>query len=256
MRKKIFFNLKIDIGPKTRIKNLAELHSRNLCGREKLRFAVRTAVFIWKSCREKRFWNKKKFWTNCLWRKTTRERRWQKCFTVQRPWPSPVHWQRTIEDLNGDIVGRRSIRGPGDVVPLPRGRRWPLPTAAPWRHGDRARNASACEPHSGLPLRSHVPRGYRSSFSSASHRRRAPRNRTPTVHGSETFLRKMFKISFYFSQILFNGRPDPKVDSITLRSRRSVLRLADVLREILHKFQNQSNRFMLFRSTFQIVNDS
>lgn len=30
-----------------------------------------------------------------------------------RPWPSPVHWQRTIEEPIGDTVGRRSIRSPG-----------------------------------------------------------------------------------------------------------------------------------------------
>lgn len=42
-----------------------------------------------------------------------------------RPWPSPVHWQRTIEDPIGDTVGRRSIA----ARPCPFHAR-PLPTAA------------------------------------------------------------------------------------------------------------------------------
>jgi len=59
-----------------------------------------------------------------------------------RRWPSPVHWQRTIEDPVGDtvVVGRAGPSGPG--APFHAAGRRLLPTAAPlWRHA--ARNASA-----------------------------------------------------------------------------------------------------------------
>lgn len=54
-----------------------------------------------------------------------------------RPWPSPVHWQWTIEEPTGDTVGRAvGSRGSG-VVPLPGGGDSAVATSddgAAWRH--------------------------------------------------------------------------------------------------------------------------
>lgn len=87
-----------------------------------------------------------------LFMSTMRETRW-----CMRPWPSPVHWQRTIEDPIGDTVGRRSIRArPGAPSTRPP-RWWPLPTRWRRRVTSRRKKRFRVERRlqSSRPLRAH-----------------------------------------------------------------------------------------------------